>query len=74
MSRLALYLLGPPRVELNGESVHLSRRKTVALLAYLAVTGRSHRRESLATLLFPEYDQSRALAYLRRVLSGSTRP
>ena len=41
----------------------------VALLAYLAVTGRCHRRDSLATLLWPELDQSRALAYLRRILS-----
>jgi DNA-binding SARP family transcriptional activator len=41
----------------------------VALLAYLAVTGGSHSRDSLATLLWPEYDQSRARAALRRTLS-----
>ena len=67
--RLILYLLGPPRIELDGEEVHIGRRKMVALLAYLAVTGERHRRDSLATLLWPEYDQSRALAYLRRILS-----
>jgi hypothetical protein len=39
MSRLALYLLGPPRLELDGEPVEIGRRRAVALLAYLAVTG-----------------------------------
>ena len=58
MSRLALYLLGPPRLELDGEPVEVPRRKAVALLAYLAVTGGHHSRDSLATLLWPEYDQS----------------
>ena len=32
MSRLGLYLLGPPRVELDGEPVHIGRRKMLALL------------------------------------------
>jgi predicted ATPase/DNA-binding SARP family transcriptional activator len=78
MSRLALYLLGSPRVELDGEEVHIGRRKALALLAYLAVEGSSrsadasvsvHSRDTLATLLWPEYDQSRARADLRRTLS-----
>ena len=69
MSRLALYLLGPPCFELAGRPVHIPRRKAVALLAYLAVTARSHRRESLAALLWPEYDHRRARADLRRTLS-----
>jgi ABC-type transport system substrate-binding protein/DNA-binding SARP family transcriptional activator len=69
MSRLALYFLGPPRVELDGEEIQLGRRKVTALLAYLAVTGERHSRDSLTTLLWPEYDQSRARADLRRTLS-----
>jgi DNA-binding SARP family transcriptional activator len=51
MSRLALYLLGPPRPELDGEPIHIGRRKAMALLAYMAATGQLHSRDSLATLL-----------------------
>jgi predicted ATPase/DNA-binding SARP family transcriptional activator len=69
MSRLALYLLGPSRVELDGEPVHIGRRKALALLAYLAVERRQHGRDALATLLWPDYDQREARAALRRTLS-----
>ncbi|UCC62334.1 MAG: hypothetical protein JSV36_16385, partial [Anaerolineae bacterium] len=68
MSCLSLYLLGPPRIERDGTPVQIRRRKAVALLAYLAVTGSSHSREKLATLLWPKSDQSRALANLRVAL------
>jgi DNA-binding SARP family transcriptional activator len=67
--RLALYLLGPPRIERDDQPVELRSRKVVALLAYLAVTGRNHSRDALATLLWPEHDQSRARGSLRRALS-----
>ncbi len=70
MYRLTLFLLGSPRIERDGEAVQVRRRKAVALLAYLAVTGGSHSRDALATLFWPEYDQSRARAGLRRVLAS----
>jgi DNA-binding SARP family transcriptional activator len=73
MPRLSLYLLGPPRLELDGEALNIGRRKAVALIAYLAVTGRGHTRDTLATLLWPEFDQSRARAALRRTLSALNR-
>jgi DNA-binding SARP family transcriptional activator len=60
MARLALYLLGPPRIELDGEPVHIGRRGALALLAYLAVTGRLHNREALASLLGRKFSQLRA--------------
>jgi hypothetical protein len=66
MSRLALFLLGPPRIECNGEPIEIRRRKAMALIVYLAVTGRGHSRDALATLLWPDHDQSRARAGLRR--------
>ena len=66
MAELRLYFLGPPRVELDGAPVDLQRRKTLALLVYLAVSGQPHTRDALATLFYPELDQQRARAYLRR--------
>jgi DNA-binding SARP family transcriptional activator len=68
VSRLALYLLGPPRIERDGVPIEVDTRKAIALLAYVAVTGQSHRRASLTNLLWPEYDRSRGRAALRRTL------
>ncbi len=68
MAQLALFLLGSPQIERDRQPVETDRRKAVALLAYLAVTGHRHSREALAALFWPEADQSRALAYLRRTL------
>ncbi|MEJ2734960.1 MAG: AAA family ATPase [Anaerolineae bacterium] len=73
MSRLALYLLGPPQIECDGEPVKLDRRKAIALLAYLAVTGESHRRDALVNLLWPESDSSRGRAALRSALYALNR-
>jgi DNA-binding SARP family transcriptional activator/predicted ATPase len=67
-SRLALYLLGPPRVELDGELLKLDRHKALALLAYLAVTGERQRRDALVNLLWPDYDTHRGRGALRRTL------
>ena len=69
MSDLSLHLFGSPTLEINGNPVHIPRRKATALLAYLAVSGKSHSRDVLATLLWPENDQSSARAELRRTLS-----
>ncbi len=70
MSRLSLYLLGPPRIERDGVPIKVDTRKAIALLAYIAITGESHRRDSLVNLLWPEYDQTRGRAALRRTLSA----
>ena len=67
---LKLFLLGAPRIELDGAPVQVDRRKAVALLAYLALTGQSHSREALAALFWPEYEPGRAYAYLRRALGA----
>ncbi len=73
MSDVKIRLLGAPLVEQGGETLHFSRRKALALLAYLAVAGGRQRRESLATLLWPEQDRQRSLASLRRILVVLTR-
>ncbi len=69
MSSLQALLLGAPVLERDGEPIRLDTRKNVALVAYLAVTGETHTREALATLLWPEVEPSRARAGLRRNLS-----
>jgi len=63
-------LLGAPRIEHDGVPVEVDTRKAIALAAYLAVTRRSHTRDALAGLLWPEYNQGRARAALRRTLSA----
>jgi hypothetical protein len=68
-SRLELYLLGSPRVERAGAPVEADTRKAIALLAYLAVTGENQSREGLAALFWPDADEFRAHAALRRTLS-----
>ena len=67
---LRLYLLGSPRLERDGRVVTTDTRKAVALLAYLAVTGTYQTRDTLAALLWPEMDDERARAALRRTLSA----
>ena len=66
---LEIYLLGPPRFELEGERLYLSRRKSIALLAYLVATGQPQTRDALAALLWPEFGESTARTNLRRDLS-----
>jgi predicted ATPase/serine/threonine protein kinase/DNA-binding SARP family transcriptional activator len=66
---LRIFLFGTPRFERNGEPITISRRKAVALLAYLTVTNQPQSRDALATMLWPDYDQSGARANLRRDLS-----
>ncbi|MCU0513894.1 MAG: AAA family ATPase, partial [Anaerolineae bacterium] len=63
-----LLLLGAPRLEQDRRLVPVPRRKALALLAYLAVTGRPHPREALAALLFPDAAPAKGLAYIRNAL------
>src|SRR5688500_140978 len=67
---LQIRLLGPVEIDVNGAPLSVDTRKAVALLAYLAVTGRPQGREHLADLLWPEYDEERGRATLRRTLSA----
>ncbi len=68
-TQLSLALLGPPVVRRDGTPVTFDTRKATALLALLAVTGREHTREQLADLLWPEADEAKGRASLRRTLS-----
>lgn len=69
MPQVALYMFGPPRIEIEQEPAAIDTRKALALFVYLAVTRRPHTRDALAGLLWPDYDQAHARATLRRTLS-----
>ena len=66
---LTVDVLGPPVVLADGAPLAVDTRKATALLAYLAVEGGVHNRDSLAALLWPDYSSDRARAALRRTLS-----
>jgi DNA-binding SARP family transcriptional activator len=66
MQQLKLSLFGRPWLEIDGQTVEISSKKGLALLAYLAATGQRQSRESLATLLWPDHNLTRARANLRR--------
>jgi len=72
-SRLVLEFLGLPQLHLEGQPVVTDRRKAIALLAYLTVNdigrpAQRYSRESLSTLFWPDYEQSKAFTNLRRTL------
>jgi len=71
---LSLFFLGETRIERDGVALELPpSRKTRALLAYLAVAARPHRRERLCSLLWDLPDDPRgalrwSLSKLRRLV------
>ena len=69
MSRLKLFLFGSPRLLQGDQTLEVDARKSMAILAYLAVTNRPHSRETLLTLLWPELTSRQAQNVLRRNLS-----
>jgi len=68
MTMYRLHLFGPPQIYRAHRPVHISLRKSVALLVYLAVNRKAFSRESLAALFWSEDDRSTALGNLRRAL------
>lgn len=66
---ISVYLLGAPRIEREGLTVHVDTRKALALVAYLAVQNGYQSRDTIGALLWPESDQSGARGALRRTLS-----
>ena len=75
MAHLSLSLLGTFEVTLGGQPITgFKSNKERALLAYLAVEAdRSHRREVLAGLLWPDWPDRDALNNLRYTLSDLRR-
>ena len=77
---MTLNVLGPPQLCLDGVAVELPRsKKCRALLAYLAVTGRAHRRDRLCDMFWDVADDPRGglrwtLSRLRKVLPTGVMP
>jgi DNA-binding SARP family transcriptional activator len=70
MGELRLTLLGRAQVICNDTPLaRWSLQKSLALLAYLAVTGRPHNRGALAGLLWRDCTEANARSNLRKVLS-----
>ena len=65
---LFLQFIGPPQIYLNDAPIIPERRTVIALLAYLAVNKAPYTREFLSSLLWPEYNQTKAFANLRHTL------
>ena len=72
MAQLRLSLLGTFQASLDGKQlIGFASNKVRALLAYLAVEAdRPHNREVLATLLWSDSPQQKALNNLRNALSN----
>ncbi|MEM7539585.1 MAG: BTAD domain-containing putative transcriptional regulator, partial [Chloroflexota bacterium] len=67
--RLTLQLFGPPKIQYQTVSlINTLSTKATALLIYLAVTGRVHTRDEIATVLWSEMPNTKARNNLRRVL------
>nr|HID14401.1 hypothetical protein [Anaerolineae bacterium] len=65
---LRLELLGLPVIQINGEAVNLRRRRSRALLYYLAATNVPQSRDHLIALLWPDLDEPRARHAFRSTL------
>src|SRR5512147_588428 len=68
MDQFKLFLFGAPRFERAGKPIEISLHKAVGLLVYLAVTKQVYSRDALATLFWPDSDQTSARASLRRTI------
>ena len=66
---LAIRVLGPLEVTVDGSALVVDTRKALAILALLAVEQRPFARDELAALLWPESDDESARGALRRTLS-----
>ena len=60
MGGLVLNLFGPLRIEQDGQEIDLKSRKGLALVVYLTVEADRRTRDSLASIFWPDHDQSRA--------------
>lgn len=68
--RMEVVTLGALSVSVDGRQVDIRLNKALALLVYLAETGRAHTRSSLAGLLWPDRPDAAARNNLRQTLTA----
>lgn len=66
---IKLCFLGNPQISVNGEEIHLSRKKSLALLAYAALSEIRLSRSQICGVLWPDKDESHGRSALRTTLS-----
>jgi len=69
VNNLKLMVMGPPSLQRDGQIVEIGRRKSLALLVYLALNPQTYSRETLVELLWPGLPPEQGRASLRRILS-----
>lgn len=69
MPGLTIRVFGAPSVLYQDTVLSVDTRKAIALLVYLVIEAQPRTRDTLAALLWPEHDQGRSRAALRRTLS-----
>ena len=69
--KLEIRMLGPPELIFGGRALRFSRRKTMALLLYLAGRVGGIASNSAAGLLWPEFPPDKARASLRHAIADS---
>src|SRR5262245_46109581 len=67
---LSVALLGPPRLALDGRPLNVTRRRSRALLYYLAAQDAPVSRERLLALFWPDHERAAAQQILRTNLHG----
>ncbi|HEX2421136.1 MAG TPA: hypothetical protein VHL55_06030, partial [Acidimicrobiia bacterium] len=67
---LQFLLLGPPRILVGDVPIEVDTRKAVALACYLVAEAHEPTRDELVGLLWPQLDQARGRAALRRTMSA----
>src|SRR5262245_22937811 len=67
---LSIDLLGPPRLALDDRPLTITRRRSRALLYYLAAQDAAVSRERLLALFWPDHERAAAQQILRTNLHG----
>lgn len=70
---LTIHLFGIPQLDLDGQNIHIARRKSRALVYYLAASDQPVLRQQLLALFWPDLPRSSALQTLRTTLHGLRR-